>query len=118
VHELSLAQEILRTVGAAAAENRIGRVTTIRVVVGKMSSVLPDSLIFSFDAIKGDFPAQTAGLFAGACLEIEERDVRATCGKCGHGFVLTRDLTCPRCGAADLALAGGAELYIESFDGE
>ena len=118
MHELSLAQEILRTVDGAARENTLSRVTQIGVVVGKMSAVLPDALSFSFEAIKDQVPCWAPGLFGGTRLEIEERDVEAKCKACGHLFALGPDLNCPKCGAAALELAGGTELYIDSFDGE
>ncbi len=118
MHELSLVYEILRTVDAAARENQLSRVTRVGVVVGKMSSVLPDSLTFSFDAVKNEVPTWTPGVFTEARLEVETRDVEAHCRLCGHLFVLGPDLACPKCGAATLDLAGGTELYIDSFDGE
>lgn len=118
MHELSLAYEILRSVDAAAKENGLARVTRVGVVVGKMSSVLPEALAFSFDAIKAEVTSWTPGVFAGARLEIEEREVEARCRACGHLFALGQDLVCPKCGASTLDLAGGTELFIDSFDGE
>lgn len=118
MHELSLAYEILRTVDAAARENKLSRVTRVAVVVGKMSSVLPDALTFSFNAAKDEVSTWTPGVFAKARLEVETREVETHCRACGHLFALGPNLVCPKCGAAALDLSGGTELYIDSFDGE
>lgn len=122
MHELSLAQEVLRTVNDSARDNGIRRVTRIKLVIGKMSGVLPEALRFSFDAGREIVPAWTPGLFAATRLDIAEKEATAKCRRCGEAFPVADlfDLPrpCPACGSTDLSLDGGLEMFIDLFEGD
>ncbi len=107
MHELTMAAGILDIVqqNVAAADAR--RVRAVRVRVGDMAGVVPDSLEFCFEAIVADTP------YAAAFLAIDRVPALATCGECGCLTELARpELVCPACGAIGLALQSGEELQV------
>ncbi len=110
MHELSIASAVVAT-AERHADGR--RVTAVRVRVGRMRQVVPDSLRFSFDICARDTVCE------GARLELAEIDVRLRCGACACGW--EPDIPafrCPRCGAADVTIEAGEELVVDEIDVE
>jgi hydrogenase nickel incorporation protein HypA/HybF len=107
MHELSLCQSVVDTI----AERTAGaRVTEVRLVVGRLSGVLPDSLRFCFGVV-------TAGTaLQGASLDIDQPSGRLSCASCGCEHD-TDDpiLLCP-CGSAEVTVLRGNELLIRSVE--
>jgi len=62
MHELSLANGILDIVRQYVPVERAPRVRTVRVRVGDLAGVVPDSLAWCFSAIVLDTPYHTASL--------------------------------------------------------
>ena len=114
MHETALMYDILRTLEASAKENNIEEVTELKLVIGSLSSVLPDALRFAFDSFKGSPP-----LAQDAVLEIEERKPEALCKSCGSSFTIEDpwEFFCAQCGGVDVKIEGGEELYIEYYKG-
>lgn len=110
MHELALATAIRDT----AARHAGGRpVSAVRVKVGAMRQVAPESLRFYFGVV-------SEGTGCGrARLELEAIPARLRCASCGRGWQaeLPR-FRCPRCGAAEVELLSGEELEVESIDVE
>lgn len=107
MHELSMAAGILDIVQQNVAAADAGRVRAVRVRVGEMAGVVPDSLEFCFEAIVADTP------YAAAFLEIDRVPVLATCGECGCFTRLAQPpFVCPACGAIGMALQSGDELQV------
>lgn len=115
MHELSLMTGIMDTVKQSAAQNNIMRVEKIKLVIGKLSMALPDSLQFAFDALKQD-----EKLFKEAVLEIEEKEISCLCSNCKQSFMVdkTYHFICPECASNKVEIVGGRELYIDFFEGE
>lgn len=113
MHELSLTREVMRILAESAREAGIGRIKMVRLVVGRLAAVLPDSMRFCFDILAKDPP------FGDTRLEIEETDVRGRCGSCGHEFVIG-DLrfSCSLCGSPEVELVAGNELYVDYYEGD
>lgn len=114
MHELSIMEGVLDAVRQSAAQNHITRVGKITLVVGKLSTALPESLQFAFEALARE------ELFNGAILEIEERDIVCRCETCAHDFLVGAEykFVCPQCGGSQIHIVSGRELYIESYEGE
>lgn len=107
VHELSIAQSVVDAVCERAGDRRI---ITVRLEVGRLCAVVPDSLLFCFDVV-------TAGTHAeGASLCIDEVPASARCRACGDSFSPPdMFLLCP-CGSADVEVLAGQELRILSME--
>lgn len=107
MHELSLAAGILDIVQHSVPAVDAARVRAVRVRVGELAGVVPDSLAFCFAAIVAD----TA--YAAAVLAIDRVPAEAACGECG---CVTRlpgtGLVCPACGALGMAIRCGEELQV------
>lgn len=113
MHEMSIAQSILEIVVEEGTRHQLKQVRTIRLQVGDMAAVVPESLTFCFNLISENTIA------AGARLEIESIPVVARCSDCGTLFEV-EDLTfiCPQCGAPALELISGRELSLLNIEGE
>jgi len=115
MHELSLMESVIDMVRESALSNHIVKVTRIKLVVGKMSMALPDSLRFAFDVLKS-----TDDLLQAAVLEIEEQDVVGRCRQCQTEFAVGSGyrLVCPGCGSMSVEIISGRQLYVDNYEGE
>ncbi len=114
MHEVALMSSILDTLRESAVQNGISNITQIKLVVGKFSMALPDSLLFAFEALGQE------ELFMGAVLEIEERDINCICHDCRQSFSLDNDyyFICPNCTGHNTEIISGRELYIDYYEGD
>ncbi len=114
MHEISLMSSILDTLRESAIQNGINNIKQIKLVVGKFSMALPDSLLFAFEALGRE------ELFKGAVLEIEERDIKCICQDCQHPFSLDNyyNFVCPNCTGRKTEIVSGRELYIDYYEGD
>jgi hydrogenase nickel incorporation protein HypA/HybF len=91
------------------AEGR--QVKKVYLKVGHLRQVVPSALTFSFELV-----AQGTSV-EGAKLELEEIPVAGKCRGCGAESQPTRfPLQCGACGALDLEILQGEELYVESLE--
>jgi hydrogenase nickel incorporation protein HypA/HybF len=108
VHELSLCRSIV-AISARHAQGR--RVVSVRVRVGHLRQVVPDTLVSCFELLA---PAEGLG---GAVLEIVEIPAQVLCNACGATTALERfELRCGSCGGSDLEVVAGEELFVESLE--
>jgi hydrogenase nickel incorporation protein HypA/HybF len=105
MHELAITQSV---VDAVVERTGPARVTAVRLVIGRLSGVVPESVRFCFDLVAAGTP------LAGAALMIDEPAGRARCRRCGAEFVADDVLVLCGCGCADVAVDGGDDLRIAS----
>lgn len=111
MHELSIAQNIVEIIGQYVPADRRHTVRTVRVRVGELAGVVPDSLAFCFSAVTAGTPMATA------LLEIDRVPFILRCGACLQetpaepGFA-----RCPQCGSADTTVIAGTELQVVTID--
>jgi hydrogenase nickel incorporation protein HypA/HybF len=107
MHELGIAQNILQIVQQSVPEDQSADVRMIRIRVGQLSGVVPDSLDFCFSAMVNDTNLQRAKL------EIEQIPITSECRECRHRFQMSEmDFSCPACNSSNLELISGRELEI------
>ena len=107
MHELSLAEGILDIVRQYAPGERAAQVTGVRVRVGRLSSVVPDSLAFCFEAIVSGTP------YGSARLDIERVPTACQCETCHLEFdTEDMDFTCPSCASERVTIVGGTDLQV------
>lgn len=114
MHELSITQNILDVVLAAAQRAGAPRVTAINLVIGELTSVVDDSVQFYFDFLSRDT------LAAGAQLRFKRQMAAAACLDCGCQFDVRVPLPalCPACASPRLQVTGGREFLVESIEVE
>ena len=116
MHELGIAQSILKTVEQEMEARSLPPVAEVGVRVGALSGVLPDALAFGFEAL-------VAGTALADCeLKIEHVPAQAQCQACPHLFdVADFFFQCPACGSVQVTVTHGYELdiaYLEVEDME
>lgn len=107
MHEMSITQSVVDAVCEHAAGRRVHEV---KIQVGALCAVVPDSMQFCFELV-------TEGtLMEGARLEIEQPPGQASCRACGRDFTLTDLIVLCPCGSADVEILSGRELRIMSME--
>jgi hydrogenase nickel incorporation protein HypA/HybF len=108
MHELSVAREIISAVELEVSKRGLTDVSEIKLKIGALAGVAPESLNFAFTA-------STIGTaFEKTKLTIEWIYVKGKCKTCGENFVID-DLIflCPNCDSTDIEILQGEELDIE-----
>jgi hydrogenase nickel incorporation protein HypA/HybF len=110
LHELAIADSIVRIASRHAGERRV---TKVYLKVGHLRQVVPSALAFSFELVAQGTPVE------GAELALEEVPAAGKCRACAAESRLERfPLQCAACGGFDLELIAGEELYVESLEME
>jgi hydrogenase nickel incorporation protein HypA/HybF len=114
MHELSIAQKIIEVAEEQARDSGLFRITTIKVRIGGLTTVVPEALDFCFGFAKEDT------LAGDATLVIEEVQAEGHCNACKADFPVADAffLLCPSCEASDTTLLRGQELDLLSIEGE
>jgi hydrogenase nickel incorporation protein HypA/HybF len=107
MHELSLANNIIDLVTEATLKNNAEKIISVRVLIGPMSGVDPDSLEFCFtEACKGT-------LADGALLLIDKSPLIIQCLRCKKESEVSVDnFHCPHCHHYDVVFLSGKEFNI------
>jgi hydrogenase nickel incorporation protein HypA/HybF len=107
MHELAITQSIVDLVVERTTGRQVG---LVRVEVGVLSGVVPDSMQFCYELISSGTTLE------GSRLVIEKTPGSAHCRSCDQNFVLNDlILLCP-CGSADVDIVTGRELRILSVE--
>lgn len=107
MHELSLAEEIVRMVESSAAREQFSRVATLKLEAGALAGVEVASLRFALEAMA-----------PGTCLEeaaivIDEPPGRAWCTACATEVTIaSRADPCPVCDGYPLKVLQGDALRV------
>jgi hydrogenase nickel incorporation protein HypA/HybF len=103
MHESSIAHSILEIAAEQCSEKSCTRVDAIHVRLGKATGVMPESLLFAFDALKEPTVAKNAKL------TIEIVPVGGSCDNCGKEFDVPDAqyiFACPLCGSDSFTISG------------
>ena len=112
MHEASIAAGIIERL-ETHPELAGKRILSVRLRVGRLTTVVPDNLRFLFGAVA------EGTCCADAALEIEEVPAHATCERCGRGFEIEEPVFLgPGCGSGDIRVDSGRELTIETVEAE
>ena len=107
MHELGIAQNILQIVQQSVPQNLAADVRAVRLRVGRLSGVVPESLDFCFGVIISQTEMPQARL------DIEQIPIVARCKDCGHRFEMEDwGFSCPACKNVHLELISGRELEV------
>ena len=105
MHELSVAQAVVRTLIDAVGD---AEVESVELSVGALSGVVPTALEFCWDVA-------TAGTsLAGSSLLITGVPGKVYCEACGDVVEPETGLLCPRCGRPSPDLRSGRDLCVDA----
>ena len=87
------------------------RVTDVFLVIGRLSSIVDDSVSFYWDVITKDTICENAKL------HFRRIPAEMVCLECGKNYVLESELSpCPKCGSARIRVVSGDEFNLESIE--
>ena len=113
MHEVSIMTEALRMAVEAAKSADASRILKLRLRIGSLSGVVPESMRFAFDVVCHGTMAE------GATLEIEAVQAACWCGTCQAEFACADFFNeCPRCHNFSGELRRGREMDIVSVETE
>jgi hydrogenase nickel incorporation protein HypA/HybF len=116
MHELSLVSSIVETVTETLAalpdSSKGARVLEVRLRVGALASVIPESLEFCWGIVSEGTPLE------GSRLVVNLLPVVVHCASCDKDSELdgVQSFRCPRCGEPSSDLRQGRELEIDSIE--
>lgn len=107
MHEMALAEGILRIIEDQASARGFDRVLRVRLEVGRLAGVELEALRFSFDAVMKNSVAESAAL------EILEIPGQGWCVDCGKTVAINALYdACPLCGGYRVHASGGMEMRV------
>jgi hydrogenase nickel incorporation protein HypA/HybF len=111
MHEVAIMSEALRMAEDAARAAGAERILKLRLRIGSLSGVVPDSIRFAFDVVSDGTMA------AGATLEIDQVPGACWCATCQAEFECVDFFNeCPRCHNPSGDLRRGQELEIAAVE--
>lgn len=111
MHEMSVAQSILKIVLAEAQKNGASKVKTVRIRAGELRGIVQEHLAFFFEFITKDTIAE------GLTLEVEYVPIKGVCKSCEHTFMVKNyEFICPECESKDVDTIQGMELAVKEIE--
>jgi hydrogenase nickel incorporation protein HypA/HybF len=112
MHELSMMTSVVETVTESLAAYPGAKVLEVRLKVGALSSVIPESLDFCYGIVTEGTPLE------GSRLVVNVLPVVVHCAHCDQDAELDgiQSFRCPRCGEPCNDLRQGRELEIDSIE--
>ena len=108
---MSITRCVLDAVGREMERHGLTRLERVKVRVGELTAVEPESLRFCFDASVKGTPME------GALLEIEEVLLTGRCNSCAAEFRIDGfRSSCPECGGRSIEKLTGSELDLVSIE--
>ena len=111
MHEMSIAQSLLDIIREEMAKHDARVLKSVRLHIGQMSAIVPDSLSFCFEVM-------TSGTeLEGAKLIMEIIPLRGVCKECHQEFEI-RDYAfkCPHCDSREINTISGQDLSIVEME--
>ncbi len=112
MHEMGIAMEMINIAISSIPEDiENPQVEKVNVKIGKLSTVVPDSLHFCFDtAIKET-------ILDGAVLTIQEVPVVVSCNDCKAEWEISEPVfSCEKCKSGSVEIISGQELEMISIE--
>jgi len=112
MHELSITQQILEIALKHGQSANAEKITDLHLVIGRLSSVVNDSVQFYWDMIS------EGSICQGAKLHFERIPASLECRDCGEVYTLEDGtLTpCPQCDSISVTVIQGKEFRLDSIE--
>lgn len=113
MHEMSLCEGVLQVLQNEAKTQHFSKVKTVWLEIGDLSSVEPEAMLFSFEAVTRH------SLADGATLKIINVPGTAWCMQCSQSVTIKQRYDeCPDCGSYQLQVTAGDEMKIKELEVE
>ncbi len=110
MHELSIAKNIIEIIKESVEEKDLKTIEKVVLKVGELSGVVPDSLMFSLEAIS------TGTELESARYEMMRIPFAIKCKVCSNkSDNELGNIKCPVCGSKDTEVVSGNELLISEI---
>lgn len=111
MHELAVTESILQIAEKHALQASAKKVTDIFLVIGNLSSIIDDSVVFYWEMIaKGT-------ICEDAVIHFKRLPATMYCLVCDNTFEIPGELIpCPNCGSYQLKVQSGEEFFLESIE--
>jgi len=107
MHEMSIAQSLIDIIREEMLKNNAKVLRAVRLNVGQMTAVVPDSLSFCFEV------ATSGTDMEGARLIMDVIPLRGRCHECKDEFeIKDYAFVCPSCDSTKIDTIGGQDLSI------
>ena len=112
MHELAITEQIADIAIRHGEENAAEKITDLYLVIGELSTVIDDSVVFYWDLITEDT------ICAGATLHFQRIPAKFLCQDCGKEYqMVDGDLTpCPYCQSNKMEILQGKEFHLDSIN--
>jgi hydrogenase nickel incorporation protein HypA/HybF len=113
MHEMSIAQSLVDILQEEMATHGAATLRSVRLSIGEMSAIVPESLSFCFEIIVQGTPLE------GAKLLMDRIPLKGHCPSCEKIFEI-KDFVfvCPACGNTAIETIEGQELSIVEMEVE
>ena len=113
MHEMSIAKSLINIIHEEMTKNNVGILRTVRLNVGEMAAVVPESLRFCFSVLT----AETA--LEGVRLIMDIVPLKGCCQDCEGIFQIENFcFICPICGSSQVETIAGKDLSIIEMEVE
>ncbi len=110
MHELSVTESILQICVEHAEKQNAVKVTDVYITLGRLSSIVDDSVQFYWDLIAENTICQ------GALLHFDRLPAKILCLDCANEYVLENDLEpCPKCQSSRIKVLSGDQFLVDSI---
>ena len=110
MHELSVTESLLEIAQRHAAQAGARKVTDLYLVIGRLASIVDDSVQFYWDALS------QGTICEGAQLHFERLPAKLLCLNCTETYEMPQALIpCPKCGSDRVKVLAGTEFHLESI---
>jgi hydrogenase nickel incorporation protein HypA/HybF len=111
MHELSVTESVLEIACKHAQKAKAKKVTDIHLVIGRLSSIVDDSVQFYWNFVSKNTICENAKL------HFKREPAILVCLDCKTEYKLEDELMpCPNCGSAAIRVLSGDEFNLESIE--
>jgi hydrogenase nickel incorporation protein HypA/HybF len=111
VHEISLAEEILRMIEESSVSEGFNKVKSLTLEMGQLAGVDPEALSFALTHMA------PGSLIDGAIIHLDELPGSGYCSSCKKRVAIDFRLApCPQCGQQPLSTIEGTELRVRHLE--
>jgi len=113
MHEMSIAQSLIDILREEMTRHGATVLKSVRLRIGQLSAVVPESLSFCFEVITSDTDME------GAKLLMDVIPLEATCLECHKEFhIKDYSFSCPHCSSPNIETTSGHDLSIVEMEVE